>query len=92
MVVLGERGQESFDTSELIRNIKEDMSSYMLPYKLLDALSYIRWMGYGEDKGLGARLQGIVDPLNFVEKKDTFGLGYVADGPTIKHRKIPNSL
>lgn len=41
---------------ELIENIEEDMVSYMQLQKYLDALSYMHWLGYEEDKDLGARL------------------------------------
>lgn len=54
--MLGEREKDGLDTLELIGNIKQYMLSYLQPQKLLDALSYIHWLGYEEDKGVDARL------------------------------------
>lgn len=56
MVILGKIGQDGFAFMELIGNIEENMVSYMKPQKPLDVLSYMHWLGYEEDKGIGARL------------------------------------
>ncbi|KAM3343173.1 hypothetical protein P3S68_028139 [Capsicum galapagoense] len=36
----------------------------------------MHWFGSEEDKGLGAKLQGIIGPIRPKFKMDTFGLGY----------------
>lgn len=91
VLIWGKRGKRGLDALELIGNIEEDMVSFIQPQKPLDALSYVRWLGYKEDKGLGARLQGIVDTLELNERENTCELGYTADGQIIKNRTTTDS-
>ncbi|XP_047250000.1 uncharacterized protein LOC124885798 [Capsicum annuum] len=59
--------------------------------KPLNTLSYMSWLGYEEDKGLDARLQGIVDPIEFEEKEYTCGLGYGINAKASKGGNIFDS-
>ncbi|KAM3290113.1 hypothetical protein P3S67_018402 [Capsicum chacoense] len=60
--------------------------------KPLNALGYMRWFGYEEDKGLGARLQGLIDHLLFEEKEFNCGLGYVVDEKKDKAGNTPDPV
>ncbi|KAM3249438.1 hypothetical protein P3L10_011208 [Capsicum annuum] len=76
VLIWGEGGQGGLDTLQWIGNIEEDIISCMQLERPLNAWSYMRWFGYEEYRGLGARLQGIIDPLVVDEKEHDCGLGY----------------
>ncbi|KAH0666015.1 hypothetical protein KY285_027221 [Solanum tuberosum] len=59
-----------YHTIELIGNI--EVQSWF-SQKIIDMMA---WFGFELGKGLGANLQGIVEPIQPVRHSTTFGLGY----------------
>ncbi|KAK4733722.1 hypothetical protein R3W88_007983 [Solanum pinnatisectum] len=68
-----ERGHldgEMYHTVELVGNI--ELQSWF-SQKIIAKMA---WFGFDLGKGLGANLQGIVEPIQLVRHSTTFGLGY----------------
>ena len=61
---------EMYHTVELVGNIE------LQPWFSQKIIDMMAWFGFELGKGLGAKLQGIVEPIQPVRHSTTFGLGY----------------
>ncbi|XP_069150857.1 uncharacterized protein [Solanum lycopersicum] len=61
---------EMYHTVELVGNIE------LQPWFSQKIIDMMAWFGFKLGKGLGAELQGIVEPIQPVRHSTTFGLGY----------------
>ena len=61
---------EMYHTVELVVNIE------LQPWFSQKIIDMMAWFGFELGKGLGAKLQGIVEPIQPVRHSTTFGLGY----------------